>query len=81
MLDQTNITSGLGNFTWQANQNNRLTGFYSRQRYSKPNRLLNNATITVPESTVNEQDMFDLAQGLWNSVLGKQLLHRRARSA
>src|SRR5204863_3352012 len=37
VLDQTNITSGLGNFTWQASQNNRLTGFYSRQRYSKPN--------------------------------------------
>ena len=41
VLDQTNITSGLGNVTYQVNQNNRLTGFYSRQRYSKPNRLLN----------------------------------------
>jgi Carboxypeptidase regulatory-like domain/TonB-dependent Receptor Plug Domain len=71
VLDQTNITDGLGNFTWQANQNNRFTGFYSRQRYSKPNRLLNNATITVIDSTSDEEDMFDLAQGLWNSVLGK----------
>jgi hypothetical protein len=71
VLDQTNITSGLGNFTWQANQNNRLTGFYSRQRYSKPNRLLNSAALTVPDSTVDEEDMFDLAQGLWNSVIGK----------
>ncbi len=71
VLDQTNITSGLGNFTWQANQNNRLSGFYSRQRYSKPNRLLNNASITVIDSTSSEQDMFDLAQGLWNSVIGK----------
>ncbi|HET9832707.1 MAG TPA: TonB-dependent receptor [Vicinamibacterales bacterium] len=71
VLDQTNITSGLGNVTWQANQNNRITGFYSRQRYSKPNRLLNSVTVTVPESTVDEEDMFDLAQGLWNSVLGK----------
>jgi Carboxypeptidase regulatory-like domain/TonB-dependent Receptor Plug Domain len=70
VLDQTNITSGLGNFTWQASQNNRLSGFYSRQRYAKPNRLLNNAAITVTDSTSNEQDMFDLAQGLWNSVLG-----------
>src|SRR4029077_262399 len=69
VLDQTNITSGLGNVTWQANQNNRITGFYSRQRYSKPNRLLNLASITVPESTVDEEDMFDLAQGLWNSVI------------
>ena len=71
VLDQTNITSGLGNVTWQVNQNNRLTGFYSRQRYSKPNRLLNNASITVTESTGDEEDMFDVAQGLWNSVLGK----------
>jgi len=71
VLDQTNITSGLANFTYQANQNHRFTGFYSRQRYSKPNRLLNNASITVPESTVDEEDMFDLAQGLWNAVLGK----------
>jgi carboxypeptidase family protein/TonB-dependent receptor-like protein len=71
VLDQTNITSGLGNATWQVNRNNRVTGFYSRQRYSKPNRLLNAQTVTVPESTVDEEDMFDLAQGLWNSVLGK----------
>src|SRR5262245_28970340 len=71
VLDQTNITDGLGNFTWQMNQNNRLTGFYSRQRYSKPNRLLNNSSITVIDSTSDEEDMFDLAQGLWNSVLGK----------
>jgi Carboxypeptidase regulatory-like domain/TonB-dependent Receptor Plug Domain len=71
VLDQTNITDGLGNFTWQANQNNRFTGFYSRQRYSKPNRLLNNASITVIDSTSDEEDMFDLAQGLWNSVIGK----------
>src|SRR5205085_8622382 len=60
VLDQTNITSGLANFTYQANQQNRLTGFYSRQRYSKPSRLLNNQSITVPESTVDEEDMFDL---------------------
>src|SRR5688500_16123598 len=71
VLDQTNITSGLANVTYQATQNHRLTGFYARQRYSKPNRLLNNVAVTVPESTVNEQDMFDLAQGLWNAVIGR----------
>jgi hypothetical protein len=71
VLDQTNITSGLGNFTWQANQNNRLTGFYSRQRYNKPNRLLNAQAVTVPDSTVDEEDMFDLGQGLWNAIFGK----------
>ena len=73
VLDQTNITSGLINTTWQINQNNRLTGFYSRQKYDKPNRLLNNAAITVPESTVNEQDMFDVVQALWNSVLTQNM--------
>jgi hypothetical protein len=71
VLDQTNITSGLANFTYQLNQNNKLNGFYSRQRYSKPNRLLNSATVTVPESTSDEEDMFDLVQGLWNSIVGK----------
>jgi carboxypeptidase family protein/TonB-dependent receptor-like protein len=73
VLDQTNITSGLGNVTWQVNQNNKITGFYSRQRYSKPNRLLNNASITVVDSTVDEEDMFDIYQGLWNTILGKNL--------
>jgi hypothetical protein len=73
VLDQTNITSGLGNTTWQINQKNRLTGFYSWQRYSKPNRLLNSAAFTVPDSTVDEEDRFNVAQGLWNSVLTKNL--------
>ncbi|MBI3490331.1 MAG: TonB-dependent receptor [Acidobacteria bacterium] len=71
VLDQTNITSGLANLTWQLNQNNKLTGFYSRQRYSKPNRLLLNATNTVPDSTSDEEDMFDLIQGQWNTIVGK----------
>jgi hypothetical protein len=71
VLDQTNITSGLANVTWQASQNNRITGFYSRQRYNKPNRLLNAQAVTVPDSTVDEEDMFDLAQAQWNAVLGK----------
>ena len=71
VLDQTTITSGLANLTWQLNQNNRINGFYSRQRYSKPNRLLNNASITVTDSTSDEEDMFDVGQLLWNSVLRK----------
>jgi hypothetical protein len=69
VLDQTNITSGLANVTWQLNDKNKVTGFYSKQKYDKPNRLLNSAAITVPESTVNEQDKFTLYQALWNSVL------------
>ncbi len=73
VLDQTNITSGLGNVTWQLNDRNKLTGFYSYERYSKPNRLLNNASITVPESTVDEEDRDSVSQALWNAVLTPRL--------
>ncbi|HZR23058.1 MAG TPA: TonB-dependent receptor [Vicinamibacterales bacterium] len=73
VLDQTNITNGLGNVTWQLNGSNRITGLYSYQRYSKPNRLLNNSSITVIDSTSDEEDRFHVAQGLWNSVIGKNL--------
>jgi Carboxypeptidase regulatory-like domain/TonB-dependent Receptor Plug Domain len=73
VLDQTNIDSGLANFTWQANSKNRITGFYSHQRYSKPNRLLNSAASTVPDSTVDEEDAFDVFQGLWNAVVTNNL--------
>src|SRR5262245_46674136 len=73
VLDQTNITSGLGNVTWQLDQKNQFTGFYSRQRYSKTNRLLNTASNTVKESTVDEEDMFDVVQLLWNRILTPNL--------
>jgi hypothetical protein len=73
VLDQTNITNGLGNVTWQLNSSNRITGLYSYQRYSKPNRLLNSSAITVIDSTSDEEDRFHVAQGLWNSVIGKNL--------
>jgi hypothetical protein len=71
VLDQTNITNGLGNVTWQINSRNRLTGFYSYQQYKKPNRLLNSSAITVIDSTSDEEDRFHIAQALWNSVVGK----------
>jgi hypothetical protein len=73
VLDQTNIINGLANVTWQLNSRNRVTGLYSYQRYSKPNRLLNNSSITVIDSTSDEEDRFHVAQGLWNSVIGKNL--------
>ena len=70
MLDQTNITSGLGNLTYQVNQSNKLTAFYSRQKYDKPNRFLTNpTTLLVEDSTSNEQDIFHVFQTLWNSIL------------
>jgi hypothetical protein len=69
VLDQTNITSGLANLTWQLTPSDKLTAFYSRQRYNKPNRLLNAASVTVKDSTSDEEDMFNVFQLLWNRIL------------
>ncbi len=73
VLDRTDITSGLVNLTYQVNDKNRLTGFYSRQYYKKPNRLLAASNTLVQESTSNEDDVFDVYQVLWNSVLSTRL--------
>ncbi len=72
VLDETNITSGLTNTTWQVSQNNRVSGFYSRQYYKKPNRFLGSSAIFTGESNSNEDDVFDIVQGLWNSVLSNR---------
>jgi hypothetical protein len=69
VLDSTNMTSGLANVTWQATNKNRFTGFYSRQYYKKPNRFLASSSLYTGESNSNEDDVFDIVQGLWNSVL------------
>ncbi len=69
VLDKTDITSGLINANYQFNDNNRLTGLYSRQYYKKPNRFLTASNVTVLESTSNEDDVFDIYQVLWNSVV------------
>jgi Carboxypeptidase regulatory-like domain/TonB-dependent Receptor Plug Domain len=73
VLDETNITSGLGNVTWQINNANRLTGFYSRQYYKKPNRFLGSTGLFTSESNSNEDDVFNVYQALWNSVLTSKL--------
>jgi hypothetical protein len=74
VLDKTDITSGLINATYQINDNNRLTGLYSKQYYKKPNRFLQNPTTLLEEaSTSNEDDVFDVGQVLWNSVLSRNL--------
>lgn len=73
VLDKTDITSGLVNLNYQVNNNNRLTGFYSRQYYKKPNRFLASSNLLVKESTSNEDDVFDVYQLLWNSVLSSNL--------
>lgn len=73
VLDKTDITSGLINVNYQANDKNRLTGFYSRQYYKKPNRFLAGSNTLVQDSTSNEDDVFDVYQVLWNSVLSSRL--------
>jgi Carboxypeptidase regulatory-like domain len=69
VLDKTDITSGLVNANYQLSQNNRLTALYSRQYYKKPQRFLIASNLAVKESTVNEDDVFDIYQLLWNSVI------------
>ena len=73
VLDKTDITSGLINLNYQLNDRNRLTGFYSRQYYKKPNRFLAASNLLVQESTSNEDDVFDVYQLLWNSVLSTNM--------
>ena len=70
VLDKTDITSDLINADYQINDKNRLKGFYSKQWYKKPNRFLTApTTVLVEESTSNEDDVFDVYQVLWNSVV------------
>jgi hypothetical protein len=70
VLDKTDITSGLLNMTYQVAQNHRLTGFWSKQYYKKPNRFLASPTTLLEQaSTSNEDDVFDVYQLLWNGVL------------
>jgi hypothetical protein len=73
VLDKTDITSGLINLNYQVSENNRLTGFYSRQYYKKPNRFLAASNLLVQDSTSNEDDVFNVYQVLWNSVLSSNL--------
>ncbi len=73
VLDKTDITSGLINLNYQVTDNNRLTGFYSRQYYKKPNRFLASSNLLVQDSSSNEDDVFDVYQLLWNSVLSPNM--------
>ena len=68
-IEETNITSGIGNLTYQINQNHRVTGFGSRQYYKKPNRGA--SALNTPQSNWNEDDVTAIYQALWNAVLSK----------
>lgn len=73
VLDKTDITSGMVNATYQINDHHRLTGFYSRQVYKKPNRFLVSPTTNLEQaSTSNEDDVFDVYQVLWNAVVSQR---------
>jgi hypothetical protein len=73
VLDETNMTSGLANVTYQLNDANRITAYYTRQYYKKPNRFLGSSALFTSESNSNEDDVFDIVQGLWNSVITNRL--------
>src|SRR5205823_6067534 len=73
VLGQTNMKSGLANLTYQMNAINKITAFYARQYYKKPDRFLGNTFLFTNESNSNEDDVFDVVQGLWNSVLTQRL--------
>jgi hypothetical protein len=77
IVDNTDMTSGLVNLSYQMNKANRFTAFYSRQYYKKPHRFLTSTTTPstnfTSDSISNEDDVFDVVQGLWNSVITQRL--------
>lgn len=68
-VENTDMTSGLVNLTWQASSKHKLSLYGSRQYYNKPNRGA--AATNEPLSAFHEDDHFTLAQALWNSVLSQ----------
>lgn len=71
VVEPTDMYSLLGNGTYQANTNHRITGFYTRQEYNKPQRGA--SALNTPLSNWNEDDVFEIYQGLWNGVLSKTM--------
>ncbi|HSC26723.1 MAG TPA: hypothetical protein VLD67_05590, partial [Vicinamibacterales bacterium] len=69
--ENTDITSGFGNATYQVTGAHRLQGTFSRQVYDKPNRSA--SATNTPESTWHEHDILAVYQGLWNWVLNDRM--------
>ena len=67
VVEPTDMYSFLANATYQVNQGNRVTGFWARQAYNKPQRGA--SALNTPLSTWNEDDTFSIYQGIWNSIL------------
>jgi outer membrane receptor for Fe3+-dicitrate len=68
-VENTDMTSGMANVTWQVNKSNRFTAYAARQSYDKPNRGA--SPLNNPTSNFKEDDFFTLLQGQWNSVLSQ----------
>lgn len=68
-VENTDMTSGMANLTWQVNKNNRFQAYGARQSYDKPNRGA--SPLNTPQSNFKEDDFFTLLQGQWNSVLSQ----------
>jgi hypothetical protein len=68
-VENTDMTSGMANLTWQVSPRNRLRAYGARQSYDKPNRGA--SPFVTPESNFKEDDFFTLLQGQWNSTLGQ----------
>ena len=83
LVDQTNMSSGLANLTYHPNANNTFKAFYTRQ-HKKPNRFLTSASVPstnfTSDSVSNEDDVFDVVQGLWNSNITPRLFMNAAIS-
>ena len=69
--DTTDIVAGEGKVSYQLGAANRFEGFFSKQRYDKPNR--NALVSTTQESDWKELDTFLIAQLAYNRVLGSRM--------
>lgn len=67
VVEPTDMYSVLANATYQVNPKNRVTAFWTRQAYNKPQRGA--SAFNTPISTWNEDDTFSIYQGIWNSIL------------
>jgi carboxypeptidase family protein len=67
VVEPTDMYSVLANATYQVNPKNRVTGFWTRQEYNKPQRGA--SAFNTPISTWNEDDTFSIYQGIWNSIV------------
>ena len=80
VLDKTDITSGLVNANYQINDNNRLTGLYSRQYYKKPNRFLDAPTTSRCRNRPTTKTTCSTSTRCCGTrCVTQTLLHRRAR--